>query len=180
MGVSLNQSNREDAKNAKKDMSFRSLLGEHRERILERWFERIADGYPAETASFLKKQQNRFSNPVGHALIEGTAALFDALPGNNATEKPLELIIKIRAVQDGRPSDAIGFIYLLKDVIREVLGDAVRQQGLWDELTAIDSRIDRLALAAFDMYMADREKIYEIRANAARRQYEKLMERAIR
>ncbi len=156
-------------------MSLSALLVEQRAVILRRWFERIADGYAAETASFLKNQPNQFANPVGHALLEGTAALFDSLPENKEIGKPLELIVKIRAVQDSRPSEAIGFIYLLKDVVRQELGDTIRKEGLWDELIEFDSRVDRLALEAFDLYMADREKVYEVRANAVKRQFEKAL-----
>lgn len=158
-------------------MSLSELLLRHKTEILEEWFERIAEDYPAETATFLKKQQSQFSNPVRHAFTEGTAALFDTLLENgdlDTIDKPLELIIKIKAVQETKPSDAISFIYLLKEVIRQELGEAIRQQELWDELIEFESRIDRLALVAFDMFMASREKIYEIRANAVKRQYAKL------
>jgi len=161
-------------------MSINELLLQHKPGILREWFGRIADGYPAETASFLKKQQNQFSNPVGHAFAEGTAALFQVLleDGDLKTvEQPLELMLKIRAVQEVSASEAVGFIYLLKEVVRQELGEAIRQQGLWDELIKVESRIDRLALAAFDMFMASREKIYEIRANAVKRRYSKLTEK---
>jgi hypothetical protein len=158
-------------------MPLNDLLLKHKTEILREWFGRIADGYPAETASFLKKQQNRFSNPVGHAFTEGTAALLQALLENRdlkSAKQPLELMVKIRAVQEVSPSEAVGFIYLLKEVLQQELGEAIRQQGLWDELIEIGTRIDRLALTAFDMFMASREKIYGIRARAVERRYSKL------
>lgn len=158
-------------------MPLNELLLQHKTGILREWFGRIADGYPPETASFLKKQQNRFSNPVGHAFNEGTAVLFEILLDNSdlkRAEQSLELMIKIRAVQEVSPSEAVGFIYLLKQVVRQEIGEAIRQQRLWDELLEIESRIDQLALMAFDMFSASREKIYEIRAKAVERRYPRL------
>jgi hypothetical protein len=38
-----------------------------------------------------------------------------------------------------------------------------------EELSALETRIDRLALLAFDCYMKCREKIYEIRLGELRR-----------
>jgi len=143
-------------------MQLSSLLSKHKTEILRAWFERIADGYPPETASFLKKQQNQFANPVGHAFSQGTTALLELLLEDGdpkRAEQPLELMIKIRAVQDVSPSEAVGFIFLLKQVLRQELGEAI----LREELAELESRIDRLALRAFDMFMASREKIYEMK-----------------
>ena len=161
-------------------MSLNTLLIQHRAEIVGHWFERITEGYATETASFLKNQQNEFSNPVGHAFIQGTAGLYQALVEGvdlKTIERPLELVVKIKAVQGVSPSEAVGFVYLLKEVVRQKLGEAIRQQGLWEELIDFESRIDRLALAAFDMFMASREKIYEIRAHDLKRRYSRLTER---
>ncbi len=153
------------------------LLLQHRAEIVSRWFEAIADRYGPETAVFLKKQQDQFANPIGHALRHGTAAVFDALVNDAEFGEPLERIVKIRAVQETKASEAVGFIFLLKDAVRLELGNAIRERQLWDDLAEFDSRIDRLALAAFDLFMASREKIYEIRAHAIERRYAKLKTR---
>ena len=153
-------------------MQLSSLLSKHKTEILRAWFERIADGYPPETASFLKKQQNQFANPVGHAFSQGTTALLELLLEDGdpkRAEQPLELMIKIRAVQEVSPSEALEFIFLLKEVLQQELGEAVRQQGLRDEQIELESRIDRLALTAFDMFMASREKIYEMKLRGSSR-----------
>ena len=42
----------------------------------------------------------------------------------------------------------------------------------------MESRIDDLALLAFDIYMKCREKLYDIRANEAKNQVSRLLQRA--
>jgi len=46
------------------------------------------------------------------------------------------------------------------------------------ELKEIELRIDSLALLAFDLFMACREKIYELKANEARNMTYRLLQKA--
>jgi len=83
-------------------------------------------------------------------------------------------------VQDFSPSQAIGFIFLLKKAIREVLESGIRGKPVLEEWMEFQSRIDQLALLAFDVYMECREKICEIRVNEAKAEREmafRLLER---
>ncbi len=43
-------------------------IAEHRDEILERWIEGVIEGYPEETAKFLRSKSDRFANPVGAGL----------------------------------------------------------------------------------------------------------------
>ncbi len=98
--------------------------------------------------------------------------LFDELTGGFDLAKVtpvLDEIVHIRAVQDFRASEAVGFIFLLKPVVRKLFAGPA--------LEALDRRIDELALAAFDLYMRCREKAAEIRVHEARRRVY-LLERA--
>jgi hypothetical protein len=56
----------------------------------------------------------------------------------------------------------------LKKAIREVLESAIQEKPVLEEWLEFQSRIDQLALLAFDIYMECREKICEIRVNEAR------------
>jgi ferredoxin len=92
----------------------------------------------------------------------------------------LDAILKIRSVQDFSPSKAVGFIFQLKKAIEETLkGEICREQNI-EAWRAFQSRIDALALQAFDAYMNCREKICEIRVNQAKAEKEmalRMMER---
>jgi hypothetical protein len=92
----------------------------------------------------------------------------------------LDSILKIRSVQDFSPSKAVGFVFLLKRAIGETLKSELCKEPVFDEWLKLQSRIDDLALQAFDIYMGCREKICEIRVDRARAEKEmafKMMER---
>jgi RsbT co-antagonist protein rsbRD N-terminal domain len=149
--------------------------------ILDRWFDAALEMYPAGTSSYLKDQKDRFANPVGQTIAQGLGGLLDELlemPGSERTSHFLENIMKVKAVQEFSPSQAISFIFLLKKVIRETIGKKVEDRPMFDEMLAFESRIDSLALLAFDIYMRCREKIFEIRANEVRNRTFRLLEQA--
>ena len=70
------------------------------------------------------------------------------------------------------------FIFLLKNVIRHELAEEIRQENLAAEVLELESRIDGLALLGFDVYTKRREKIYEIKADEAKRRVSGLMRKA--
>jgi len=144
--------------------------------VLERWLERIMAGYPADSARFFSKEKDRFMNPVGFNISREAEILFGELVAGMNRERlllSLERILKIRAVQDIAPSEAVGFLFLLKDVVRD---PEVTEPGSVspEEFVDLGARIDRLALMALDVYQGCREKIYEIRLSEARAENERL------
>ncbi len=163
------------------EMNLIDLLSEKRPAILKRWLDVTVDYYPAETSLFLKKQNDQFANPVGFTIAEGTEAIFDALLRGADAEKCapfLDSIIRIRAVQEGSPSRALVFIFLLKGIIREVLGPAAQEIPVAEELIELESRVDAIALRAFDNFIKCREKIYELKANETRNMTYRLLQKA--
>jgi hypothetical protein len=64
-------------------------------------------------------------------------------------------------VQDFLPSQAVFFMFMLKDVVREEL--ATNGGVLPAETAEFEAAIDRAALQAFDIYMACRERLFQIR-----------------
>ena len=90
----------------------------------------------------------------------------------------LDPIVRIRAIQDFTPSQATGFILLLKKVLREHLEDELQNAAHARQLLAFESKIDQLCLLAFDVYMDCKEKIYELSANETRNRTFKAFKRA--
>ena len=164
------------------DMNFKKQLVEKKPAILKKWFDTVADTYPDNTSSFLKKQKAQFTNPVGYNLAEGLDGLFEALLQGvipDTVSVFLDSIIRIRAVQEFTPSEAVAFVFQLKKIVRQELGSEVlQQQRMIEELTAFDATIDDLALFSFDIFMKCREKIYEIKANEARSMTFRLLQQA--
>ncbi len=164
------------------DINFKNRLLEKKTAILKKWFDAVADTYPDSTSSFLKKGKAQFTNPVGYNLAEGLEGLFEAMLQGVILDKVslfLDSIIRIRAIQEFSPSEAVAFIFQLKKIIRQELGSEVlQQQRMIDELTAFDAAIDDLALFSFDIFMKCREKIYELKANEARNMTFRLLQQA--
>jgi len=161
-------------------MQLAAHLTERKSAILGRWLAMIFESYPPETAIFLRKEKNRFDNPAGYRLSEGLAALYGALLEEMERDQvlaSLDEIIRIRALQNFTPSQALAFIFLLKVVIREELAEEILKENLAAEILDLESRIDGLALLGFDVYTKRREKIYEIKADEAKRRISGLMRR---
>lgn len=111
-------------------------------------------------------------NPVGAAVSQAIEALYVLLLNGKADSDVgaiLDEIVRVRAVQDFSPSEAIGFVLYFKQAVREELADEIQSGGLFSELSALETRLDQVLLEAFDVYMKSREKIYQIRANDLKR-----------
>ena len=126
-----------------------------REAILDEWLAATLATYPAQTARVLRELHDPFRNPVGHTLREGLRAVLDALLDAGDLRAALDPVIRIRAVQDFTPSQAVGFVFALKPILG----------------AGFEERVDRAALAAFDVFMECRETLYQAKANEARRRY---------
>jgi hypothetical protein len=147
-------------------MELSALLKENREAILERWFARIIETYPDVTSRFLAKQKDRFQNPVGYAITQSIGPIYDQVASAMDTGRLLDAldgIVRIRSVQDFSPTETIGFVFELKAVIRAEIGDRMRSLENRDDLVELESRVDRVALLAFEKYTECREKLDEIR-----------------
>lgn len=147
-------------------MSLKNLLSKKRNAIVARWFERVLETYPPEIQGLFRQQGDRFANPVGSTIFAGLEGLFNELLGRGEYEKTrsfLDSIMRIRAIQNLSPSQAVVFLPLLKEVLKEEIGEEVRQNRLHEEWLELESRIDDLLLLSFDLYMECREKIHELK-----------------
>ena len=159
-------------------MPLTTHLAQKKAAILGRWLTTIYESYPPETAIFLRKEKNHFDNPMGYRISEGLEGLYGALVQDLERDQILtylDEIIRIRALQDFSPSQALAFIFLLKTVIRQELAKEIQREDLAAEVLELESRIDGLALLGFDVYTKRREKIFAMKANEARRSISGLM-----
>ena len=147
-------------------MSIETLLAPKKKAIVQKWIDQVLDSYGAP--DFFKKQKDRFANPIGSTVSDGLQNIFAILVEEKdlaEAAKPLEDIIKIRAVQEFAPSVAVSFVYILKNIVREELAKEKNREEVLGLLAVLDSRIDKIALMAFDIYMDCRERLHKIRVN---------------
>ncbi len=163
-------------------MKLNDLLEQKRSTILAKWFRLVSDAYPAETSRFLKRERDRFANPVGYAISSGLETLYDQLVRGMDHEKvsaALDGIIRIKAVQDFQPSQAVSFLFQLKSLVRSEIQPELRENQIpSEELLAFDAGVDSLVLLSFDIFVKCREKIYELKANQVKNSTFRLLERA--
>ena len=157
------------------------ILTQKKSVIAKYWFDLTTQTYAPDTAEFIKNNKDQFANPVGGAMLNSLNGLLDQLINSmdpEAVTSHLDAIIRIRAVQNFTPSQAIAFILSLKKVLRENLTKELRDSRIASELVTFETKIDRLCLMAFDIYMQCREKIFQIRANETRNRTFKAFARA--
>ena len=106
-------------------MSINNLLSDKRSKIIKKWRHAIIASYPEDSQSFLKREKSQFANPVGLIISKEIETLYDEIIKGEDKEKIsscLDSIIRIRAVQDFKPSRALAFVLQLKQILREELG----------------------------------------------------------
>jgi len=152
-------------------MTLTTVSAGKRDLFVQEWLACTLRTYPDHTGRFLRAERDPFRNPVGHtlrvALGELAAELFGDFDRTRVLAS-LDAIVRIRAVQDFTPADAVGFVPLARHAARAVAdtGDPGFGPG---SLHTIDARIDEMARMAADRYARCRDEIHAIGARAARR-----------
>jgi hypothetical protein len=162
-------------------MELATLLQEEREAVLVgKWRELIVRSYPQLTSAFLTRQGDPFQNPVGHAITSSVGPIYDQVVSAMDTDellRALDWIIRIRSVQDFTPSEAVAFIFELKTAIRATLDGQIIGPEDWQSLGVLESRIDRVALLAFEKYTQCREQLHKVRKGDLKRRADSPLEK---
>ena len=160
--------------------AFGELLRQKQDAIVQRWVEATLATYSGEAAAAFARQKDPFANPVGHGLRVATRRIFDAMldgMDGEAIRKPLHEIVKVRAIQQFSPAEAVGFVFQLRDAVRAELGLAGRDGSLAAALAEFDGQVDRVALIAFDIFVQCREQLFELRVNEVKRRVSWVMDK---
>jgi hypothetical protein len=162
-------------------MGLEKVLVKKRNAIVGDWFDMVAKTYAPDTAQFLKRNKDSFTNPVGGYLTKGLAGLFDQLltgMDREAVRTLLDPIVRVRAVQNFTPSQATAFVLVIKKIVRTHLKSELKKSRVMNDLLEFEAQVDAMSLFAFDIYMECREKIYELKANEEKDKIYKAFKRA--
>ena len=150
-------------------MTLEEALHNNRYKIVDRWVEYTLATYQA--SNFFIREQDSFANPVGGTIRESLKKLFPMLTSekeSSAYREPLSRIMHLRSVQDFTPSQAIAPLNAVKHITRDILASDKETRSLTAELYDFEFNVDLAVLAAFDLYVECREKIYKIRIDEIR------------
>lgn len=162
-------------------MTFENTLAERRAELSEKWADLILQTYPKETQKVWSRQKDRFQNPVGAAIHEATGDLFGQLiewQDAGVIAASLDRLIRIRAVQDFSPSQAISFVFLLKKLLRDEFFRDMRKDGTLEDLLRFEAKVDNLAMMSFDIYTKSREEVFRFRVEEVKRSQHNLLRKA--
>lgn len=162
-------------------MSLDKLLLQHKKIVLQTWLDLLLSTYPPETVRMFKKETDQFANPVGHTFSAALGEILDEFLRGDSPEKLaplLDRIIRIRAVQEFSPSQALAFIFSLKKIAAEIQTEAGEDPRARDHMSAFEAKVDELALLAFDVYMRCRENLFDVRMKEVKDRTYRLLRRA--
>ena len=159
----------------------KNLLHQKKDSIIKKWYDQILCDYPLDTQKFLRREKDRFANPVGAALKANISPIYDWLMDDEATEEKvagnLEEIMKIRAVQEFTPGQSVAFILKLKDIIRAMFSKEIEKNSLYKDLQQFEDKIDSLALISFNSYSKCRERLYQVRVSELKNMTSRVLKR---
>lgn len=155
-----------------------AILRNHKKEVADRWTEAVFATYPLETTGFLRTSHDPFTNPVAHMTRQAAGAIYDALIGEEvdqaAVKAAVERFVKLRAVQKFSPGQSMAVFYLMKPILRESVLPELLAQDQLDAYLDLESRLDTIALLAFDIYTSARETVAEARIKEIRNQHRQL------
>lgn len=152
--------------------SLQQLMQDNRKKLLDQWFHQFIGAYPPETVKYFERVENTFANPIGSNVHRSLVAILDELLSEQDADKiynDLEMIMRIKAVQDVSPSQAIAFVFGLKSIIRKSFTNEINNGTIkLSELLDFEDLLDTIALLAFNIYMDSRELVYDMRIQEMR------------
>jgi len=160
-------------------MDFEQYFKKNKQKLVEKWIAAVIATYPAESVKFFNNTKDPFANPVGSTIKRSIDLLFAQVVkkkmDTTAVKEALDLIIRLRAVQEFTPSQAISFIFTIKHLFQKSLDKYRPDKDVDLFLEDVVSNVDELILFAVDIYGKYREKIYLLRINQAKESLKKLL-----
>jgi len=161
-------------------MDILNYLKENSSEMIAKWQKAIIDTYPKDAGRFLSINKSQFGNPIGFSLQNDLPKIYNELIGDMNTDilnSSIEAIIKIRAVQDFTPTEASGFINLLKIIIISETKAMMTDKAFADSYFDFDNRITQIIGIAFEKYLEMKLKLSEIQIREVKSRNERMMER---
>ncbi|SHN51770.1 RsbRD N-terminal domain-containing protein [Desulfovibrio litoralis] len=162
--------------------SLKQLITEHKDKLLEDWTTLVYSGYAFDTAGFLRTKNDQFTNPVGWRTTHVGESLIKAITNEHVNidelNHTLDEFIRVRAVQDFTPEQALAVLFLMKECILKRFKSEIKNNNLWLELWDISSRLDGISLLSFSFYIKNREVMFNLKLEDYKRRHSQIMRKA--
>lgn len=139
----------------------------HKEKILSQWLADFLRHHSIDAIGVSRTVNDRFLNPVGHVIKNANIHLYDAILGNDIDAKEIsshmQELMRVQAVQQLSPAQALAPFTALKQHIYTLTEHSLKDKTLFKQYLEIINRIDTLMLMAFDIYVQDKENLFQIR-----------------
>lgn len=133
------------------------LLKKNKDLILRKW---IAYG---EGPSLSKREPHPLLNPASHIIHTEWQEFYESLSdGNELCAAMLQETIRLKAIQQQSPSEALSFIHELRNLIRQTTGNA-------EGMKELEVKLDKVLMESFDLYMKNRELIFKLKMEEYKR-----------
>jgi hypothetical protein len=160
-------------------MDLQNFLTENRQKLVEKWIASVIATYPTNSVKFFKDTKDPFANPVGSTIKRSLDLLFTEVIKSKmdpaAVNEAMDPAVRLRAVQEFTPSQAISFVFTIKQLLRKELAIHLQEKSVERFLADVESNTDEMILIALDIYGKCREKIYLLRINQAKNSLNKLL-----
>lgn len=150
-------------------MTLEEALHNNRYKIVDKWVAYTLETYQA--SQFFTREKDSFANPIGGTIRDSLKKIYSLLSRNEdaaSFKEPLSRLMHLRSVQEFTPSQAVAPLNAVKHITREVLAADKETKPLIEQLYDFEFSVDLAVLAAFDLYVECREKIYKIRVDEIR------------
>ena len=160
-------------------MDLQTFLTENRKKLVEKWIISVIETYPTNAVKFFRDTKDPFANPVGSTIKRNLDLLFTQVIKSKmdpaAVNEAMDPIVRLRAVQEFTPSQALSFVFSIKHILRKELAKHCEEKSVKLFLGEVESNTDALMLAAVDIYGKCRERIYLSRINQGKNSLNKLL-----
>ena len=156
-----------------------SLIARRQAAIAEGWLGLVGKTHLANWSGMPSRSRDDFADPAFCLMRKCIEAMVEALDSGVVQEKlapSMEGFLKLLALQEFSPSQAIQFVFAVRPLLRRELSLEPNSP----ESLALDDRVDDIALIAMDIYSRCREKVYEARYNQLKKLHYVMVERACR
>jgi len=150
-------------------MNFKEQLEQNLLTIERKWIDSVLSTYSEDGAKFFNSEKDQFANPLGYNVKKGLEKTLRLLVNDQLDELPAEMeqLVKLRAVQTFGPSEAVSFVFPLKKIVIEVCGLQCIAECA-NDWSSFEGRVDGLAMRLFDLFVKDRELLYQVKLNEYR------------